>query len=296
MKKTFLAAVALSALLASCNKDMKFDACGQIDAVQINVAAENSGKILSLNINEGDMLKSGQMIGCIDSVQTFLQVQELRSRIAGAKTRMVDIDTQLEPSLRQLENMENDLKVYTSLLESNAATQKQVDDMKYKIAIQKSQIDAQRQSWENNNESIRSDIATYEVQLAQRLDQLAKCRITAPSDGTVLSKFVEEGESVNTGKVLFKIADMQSVYVKAYFTGEQLGSLRLGDRLTVIPDDGSDRPKEYTGTLTWISEHAEFTPKNIQTRNERADLVYAVKIRIPNDGSLRIGMYAYVRK
>lgn len=297
MKKTIImSAVAIATLTTSCNREIKFDACGQIDAVQINVSAESNGKIMNLSINEGDVLKAGDIVGCIDSVQTFLQIQELQSRIEGAKTRLVDIDTQITPSERQLENLENDLKVYTALLKSNAATQKQVDDLKYKIVIQRSQIDAQRQSWENSNENIRADIATYEVQLAQRKDQLSKCRITVPSDGTVLSKFVEEGESVNSGKVLFKLADMQHVYVRAYFTGEQLGSLKLGDSITVIPDDGSAKPKEYTGTLTWISEHAEFTPKNIQTRNERADLVYATKISIPNDGSLRIGMYAYVRK
>lgn len=297
MKTTItIAAMTVLAVAASCSREIEFDACGQIDAVQINVSAEASGKIQELSLLEGDVVKVGDCVGSIDSLQTYLQTEELKSRIAGAQSRIVDIKTQLEPLQSQLESMENDLKVYSSLLESNAATQKQVDDLKYKIAVQKGQIAAQKQAWEKNNESVRSEMATYEMQLAQRMDQLAKCRIVVPADGTVISKFVEQGESVNAGKVLFKLADMQNVYVRAYFTAEQFGDLKLGDKLTVIPDDSSDNPEEYEGRITWISDKAEFTPKNIQTRNERAELVYAVKVSVPNDGSLRLGMYAYVRK
>ncbi|MGN0188981.1 MAG: HlyD family secretion protein [Candidatus Cryptobacteroides sp.] len=285
-----------SILYSSCGREIAYDACGQVDAVQVTVSAEGTGRVLSLDIDEGDLLSEGSLVGAIDTVMLHLQVQELRQRMEGAKSRLVDIKTQSAPDERQLESLRNDLKVYSSLLESNAATAKQVDDLRYKIAVLEGQIAARKQSWERSNESVRSEIATTEIQIAQRTDQISKCRITVPVAGTVLTKYVEAGESVTAGKPLFKIADLTDVYVRAYLTTAQLGTMKLGDTLTVIPDDGSRSPKEYTGTLTWISDQAEFTPKNIQTRDERADMVYAVKVSVPNDGSLRLGMYAYIRK
>ena len=182
------------------------------------------------------------------------------------------------------------------MLANNAATQKQVDDLKSQIAVLKSQMAAQKQTWERNNASVHSEISTYEIQIAQKKDQLAKCRICSPAAGTVLTKYANEGESITVEKPLFKLADLSETYVRAYFTTVQLGELKLGDELTVIPDDGSAAPKQYKGRIIWISSQAEFTPKDIQTREERAELVYAVKVAVPNDGSLRLGMYAYVRK
>lgn len=283
-------------LTIACNKEIDYDASGQIDATKVVVSAETNGKILSLSIEEGDKVCAGQTIGVIDSLQTYLQAVELRQRIEGAKTRIVDIEKQIKPNRNQLTSLENDLARYSKLLESNAATQKQVDDLNDKIAILKAQISAQIQSWELSNANVRSDILTFEIQLSQKEDQLKKCTITIPSDGTVLTKYAEEGENVTSGKSLVKIANLENTYVRAYFTTTQLADLKIGDILTVIPDDGSASPKELKGCLTWISDQAEFTPKNIQTRDERADMVYAVKVSVPNDGSLRLGMYAYVRK
>jgi len=295
-RRIAIPALVAATVLASCSREVDFDACGQIDAVQVVVSAESSGRIIELNMEEGDRLEAGQCVGAIDSVQLHLQAQELSQRIDGAQSRLIDIKTQMQPNEKQLESLQNDLRVYSALLKDNAATQKQVDDLKYKIDILKGQMDAQKQSWENNNESVRSEIGTYEIQLAQRRDQLSKCRIVSPVSGTVLSKYVEQGESVNSGKQLFKLADMQHTYVRAYFTSEQLGSLKLGDKVKVLPDDGSKSLSELEGRIFWISDRAEFTPKNIQTRNERADMVYAVKVSVPNDeGALRLGMYAYVR-
>lgn len=182
------------------------------------------------------------------------------------------------------------------MLANNAATRKQVDDLRSQIDIQKSQMAAQKQTWERNNSSVQSEILTYEIQIAEKKDQLSKCRICAPVAGTVLTKYANEGESVTVGKPLFKLANLAETYVRAYFTTSQLAALKLGDELKVIPDDGSASPKEYTGRVIWISSQAEFTPKDIQTRDERAELVYAVKVAVPNDGALRLGMYAYVRK
>jgi len=291
-----IAAIATLSLFTSCNKEIDFDACGQIDAVQVTVSAESNGKILSLDLMEGDKLAAGQLVGAIDSVQTLLQIEELQQRIEGAASRIVDIKLQSEANMNQLKSLENDYARYSNLLSSNAATQKQVDDLKDKIDILKAQIAAQKQSWEKGNAGIRSEIGTYEAQLAQRRDQLSKCDITAPVAGTVLTKYAEAGESVTNGKPLFKVANMDEVFVRAYFTTSQLSSIKLGDTVKVIPDDGTASPKEYEGRITWISDQAEFTPKNIQTRDERADMVYAVKVTVKNDGSLRLGMFAYIKK
>lgn len=291
-----LVIAALAATLSACRHDVEFDACGQIDAEQVTVSAEAAGRIISLDLKEGDALVAGQIVGAVDSVQTALQISELEQRRDGAKSRLIDIAAQQAPQKQQLASLENDHRRFSALLKSDAATQKQVDDISSQIDILKSQIAAQKQTWERNNSSVQSEISTYEIQLAQKRDQLAKCRICSPVSGTVLTKYANEGESVTVGKPLFKLADLSDIYVRAYFTTSQLASLKLGDTLTVIPDDGSANPKEYNGRLIWISSQAEFTPKNIQTRDERADLVYAVKVSVPNDGSIRLGMYAYVRK
>lgn len=291
-----LVIAALAATLSACRHDVEFDACGQIDTDQVTVSAEAAGRIISLDLKEGDALAAGQMVGAVDSVQTALQISELEQRRDGAKSRLIDIAAQQAPQKQQLASLENDYRRFSALLKSDAATQKQVDDISSQIDILKSQMAAQKQTWERNNSSVQSEISTYEIQLAQKRDQLAKCRICSPVSGTVLTKYANEGESVTVGKPLFKIADLSDIYVRAYFTTSQLSSLKLGDTLTVIPDDGSASPREYSGRLIWISSQAEFTPKNIQTRDERADLVYAVKVSVPNDGSIRLGMYAYVRK
>lgn len=291
-----LAAASAVTILAGCRNDIDFDACGQIDAEQVTVSAEASGRILSINVREGDVLNAGQMVGAVDSVQTALQIRELEQRRDGARSRLIDIDRQQAPQKDQLASLENDFRRYSSLLANNAATQKQVDDLRSQIDILKSQMAAQKQTWERNNSSVRSEISTYEIQIAEKRDQLAKCRICSPVAGTVLTKYANEGESVTVGKPLFKLADLTETYVRAYFTTFQLSTLNLGDEMKVIPDDGSANPKEYTGRVIWISSQAEFTPKDIQTRDERAELVYAVKVAVPNDGSLRLGMYAYVRK
>jgi len=291
-----ISALAIAAAFQACSNDIEFDACGQIDAVQVTLSAENSGKIISLNVEEGDKVVTGQILGAIDSLQSYLQISELEHRIESAGARMIDIQSQSEPNKAQLKSLKNDLTRYSNLLQNNAATQKQVDDIKDRITLLEAQTAAQNQSWERNNAGVKAEIGTYETQVAQRRDQLSKCRITVPVSGTVLSKYVEAGESVTTGKPMLKIADMDKVFVRAYLTTSQLAGYKLGDTVTVIPDDGTDSPKQYEGRLVWISDQAEFTPKNIQTRDERADMTYAIKVVIPNDGSLRLGMYAYIRK
>ena len=289
--KSGLVFAALALVAAGCGKNIEYDACGQVDATQVTVSAENAGRVLSMAVEEGEVVTAGQLLGALDSVQTYLQIMELRERIAGSSSRLVDIKKQGQPNLSQLENLQSEYERYSKLLEGNATTRKQVDDLTDKIAVLKAQIAAQTQSWERGNASVRS-----EVQVARLEDQLAKCRIVAPVSGTVLTRYAETGEFVTLGKPLFKVADLDQMYVRAYFSSAQLSGLKLNDTVTVIPDDGTASPKRIQGRVIWISEQSEFTPKNIQTRDERADLVYAVKVAVPNDGTLRLGMYAYVRR
>lgn len=294
--KILYAAMAAAAVLGSCSDHSRdFDACGQVEATEVLVSAEANGRIVSLQLTEGDRLAAGQMVGVIDSVQTYLQKKELVRKKSNAQTKLVDIERQLASQQAQLKNLQTDHQRYQALEAKDAATKKQVDDLASQIAVTEREIAAKRQTYERNNAGIREEIALYDVQIAEKDDLLAKCRIVAPIDGTVLTKFAEAGELVTSGKSLFKLADMNQVYVRAYLTTAQLAEVKLGDTMQVTIEDGTDKPRQYDGRLVWIADEAEFTPKNIQTKDERADLVYAVKVSLVNDGYLKLGMYAYVR-
>lgn len=292
MKRTMIFATLLS--LAACSNGMKYDATGQIEAEEVVVSAEASGKIMALTLSEGEFLMEGQCVGVIDTTQTYLKIRELESRIEGTRARIVDVKGQIAPDAAQLLSLRKDLERYRQLLEKDAGTRKQVEDIESQIAMLEARIAALEESLVRGNSSVRAEVDTYLAQEKQLYDQLGKCRISSPIDGTVLTRYVSEGESVTVGKPVFKIADMSHMYVQAYFTTDQLSELELGEKVTVIPDDGSGTPPEFEGTVTWISDRSEFTPKNIQTRNERADLVYAVRISLPAERAFRIGMYAYV--
>ena len=291
-----LATAAAAASLAGCgHKVPDFDACGQVDATDVTVSAESNGRIIRLDIKEGDRLTEGQCIGCIDTVQIWLQIKELERRKESARVKTVDIRCQTEAQCAKMENLETELKRAMDLLKKDAGTQKQVDDLESEIKILKGQIAASEQTYRQNNESIVCEMNTLDVQIAEAQDKLNKCRIISPIGGTVLSKYAEKGEMVTSGKSLFEIADMDNLYVRAYFSTAQLAGLKTGDKVKVIPDDGSLKPQAYEGTVTWISEEAEFTPKNIQTRDERAEMVYAVKVAVPKGTPVRLGMYAYIQ-
>ena len=286
MKKQIFYVATAAALLAlgSCtDRSREFDACGQIEATEVVVSAEANGRIIALQVTEGDKLTAGEVVGVIDSVQTYLQKEELVRKRSNTQTKWVDIDRQLASQYAQLNKLKSDRERYQALEAKDAATRKQVDDLVSQIAVTEREIAAQRQNYERNNAGIREELALYDVQIAEKDDQLSKCRIVAPIDGTVLTKFAEAGELVTSGKSLFKLAD------------PQLAEVKLGDTVHVTIEDGTDNPRTYEGRLVWIADEAEFTPKNIQTKDERADLVYAAKIALDNDGYLKLGMYAYVR-
>lgn len=294
--KIVYATTAVAALIfGSCSDRMReFDACGQIEATEVLVSAEANGRIVSLQLSEGDKLEAGKEVGAIDSVQTYLQKKELIRKKANAQTKLVDINRQLASQYAHLKNLQTDYDRYKALEAKDAATKKQVDDIVSQIAVTEREISAKKQTYERNNTGIQEEIALYDVQIAEKDDQLNKCRIVAPIDGTVLTKFAEEGELVTSGKSLFKLADMNQVYVRAYLTTAQLADVKLNDEVKVTIEDGTNTPRQYDGRLIWIADEAEFTPKNIQTKDERADLVYAAKISVKNDGYLKLGMYAYV--
>lgn len=282
--------------LSGCSgRNPDFDACGQVEATEIVVSAESAGRIISLDVPEGALLEEGQCVGVIDSMQTYLQKMELLRRRQNAASRIVDIEKQIAPQKARLENLLLDRERYGNLLAKDAGTRKQLEDVESQISVSEGEIDAQIQSYEKNNSGIEAEMAMYDVQIAQKEDMLRKCRIVSPVHGTVLTRYAEKGETVTSGKPIFKIADMDNIYVRAYLTTSQLSEVKLGSKVKVYPDDGRQQMKEYEGEVIWISDQAEFTPKNIQTRDERADLVYAVKIAIRNDGYVKIGMYAYVK-
>lgn len=208
----------------------------------------------------------------------------------------MDINKQIAATREQISKAEYEKKRTENLLKENAATQKQIDDIDSQIAVLQKQLEAQISTLQRGNASVTEESSAYEIQVAQLEDQLNKCRISSPINGTVLAKYAETGELAISGKPLFKVADIQNMFLRAYITADQLSQLKLGDKVKVFSDLGDDDRREYEGVITWISDKSEFTPKTIQTRDERANLVYAIKIAVKNDGYLKIGMYGEIKK
>jgi HlyD family secretion protein len=296
MKKLIILILTLCALLASCNNNGNdHDASGTFEAVETIVSAEASGKILQLNINEGDALKQGAQVGYIDSTQLYLQRLQLLQNKKAILSGSPDVKPQIVVLEKELENALSDKKRIENLVKGEVASQKQLDDINSKIAVLQSKIAALKSEFGTRTSSINEQSNTVQVQLAQINDQLEKCTITNQVNGTVLTKYAEANEMIAVGRPLYKIADLSTLLLRAYVTGSQLTNLKLNQKVTVLIDSGEDAYKEYEGIVEWISSKAEFTPKTIQTKDERANLVYAVKIRVKNDGLLKIGMYADVK-
>lgn len=282
-------------LTTSCGKSKdEADASGTFEATEIIVSAEGAGKIISFNVEEGQLLTAGELVGAIDSTQLFLRKQQILSSNKALQSRRPDVKTQIAAIEQQIITAKTERKRIENLLKANAATQKQFDDINALIALLEKQLDAQKTTLETANQGITEDSQGIRIQEAQIADQLHKCKIISPIAGTVLVKYSEMGEVAAPGKALFKIADTNNMILRAYVTADQLTQLKIGQKVKVTSDFGKDKNREYTGTLSWISNKAEFTPKTIQTRDERANLVYAVKIDIKNDGFIKIGMYGDV--
>lgn len=281
-------------ILAGCSRSESFDATGTFEATEVTVSAEASGRILAFNVNEGDRIEQGQTVGTIDTVQLYLQKMQLERQIASVRSNRPDISKQVTALQEQIAQQENERTRVKRLLDDGAATTKQLDDIDATLKILNGQLEATLSTLRNNTASIDENSSSIELQIAQVEDRLAKCRIVSPVTGTVLAKYAETGELASTGRPLMKVADLDHIYLRAYFTSEQLAALQLGQEVTVTADFGADEQYEYPGHIIWIASESEFTPKNIQTRNTRANLVYAVKIAVENDGRLKIGLYGEV--
>lgn len=289
---TLLALIALSA----CGSGTpKYDATGTFETTEVLVSAEASGRLLRFDIEEGTNLKGGQKIGLIDTVQLYLKKLQLQASMKSVESQRPDFNKQIAAIKQQIATAEREKQRVENLLKAGAANQKQLDDWDAQLALLNRQLVAQKSSLQNSTTSLTEQGSSVGIQVAQVEDQLSKCYITSPISGIVLTKYAEAGELAAVGKPLFKVADMQRMYLRAYITSAQLSGVKLGQQVTVYSDYGTDEYKEYPGVVTWISDRSEFTPKTILTKDERANLVYAVKVAVENDGFLKIGMYGGLR-
>ncbi len=296
LKNGTLAFICLIFLVfASCSKESKYDASGTFETEETIISAEAAGTLKSFTVDEGQNLKAGQQIGYIDTLQLFLKKKQLESQIRSTLAQMPDISAQLAALQSQLKTAEREKQRIANLVKADAATGKQLDDANAQTDVIKKQIAAERSSLGVTSRSITRQTTPLEVQIEQINDQIAKSNIVNPVTGTVLTKYAEANEVVSIGKPLYKIADLSSLILRAYITGDQLPLIKLNQRVKVLTDKTRDEYKEQEGFITWISDKAEFTPKTIQTKDERANLVYAVKIKVKNDGYLKIGMYGEIK-
>ncbi|PQL92114.1 HlyD family secretion protein [Apibacter sp. wkB309] len=282
--------------LLSCNRNkFEHDASGTFEATEVIVSSEANGKLESFQLMEGDQLTKGQYVGYVDSIQLYLKKRQLIATNKAIQVKRPDISVQVSSIKEQIAKAEFEKRRIQRLLADNAATQKQLDDANSQIEVLKKSLNAQVNSLSTSVNSLNEESNTNTVQVSQIEDQLKKCKIVNPIQGTVLNKFVEEKEIVTQGKALYKIADTKNLFLRAYIVSEQLEKIKIGQKVKVFINISEDKQKSYPGTITWISDKAEFTPKTIQTQDERQNLVYAVKIAATNiDGLIKIGMYGDV--
>jgi len=297
MKKMnkFGVCITMVMIFACGGQGEKFDASGLFEATEVVVSAQTSGAIMEFAIEEGALLKEGYRIGFIDTVPLYLKKLQLEASIQAVESRKTDISKQIAAIKEQIATQKRELQRFENLVGANAANQKQVDDISASIHILEKQLAAQTDLLQNSNRSIIQERIVLEVQVAQIEDQLNKCIISSPISGTVLTKYAERGEFAVPSKALFKVADLSQIFLRAYITSSQLTQIKLGQKAAVTADFGEKGNRSYEGVVNWISNQSEFTPKNIQTRSERDNLVYAIKIAVQNDGYLKIGMYGEVK-
>ena len=310
MEKKIIAYVFILALLVSCrSKQNEFDASGSFEADEVIVSSLANGRILSLNLDEGTLLEKDSIVGLVDATGLDLQKEEVEASIKSLQMQTQSVteqvkllQDQLGVQQSQLDNMEKERKRVENLVKLDAATGKQLDDIhsqiaviKKQMAVTRQQIQVQKDNTATRNRGILSQSEPMKKRISQIEDQLKKTAIRNPIKGTVLTQYAEAGEVTTMGKAIYKIADLSELYLRAYISGTQLAQAKLGQLVKLRVDDGKDKYREYNGTITWISDKAEFTPKTIQTKEERASLVYAIKVKVKNDGTLKIGMYGEVK-
>lgn len=294
MKKIIYSAASLL-LLSACENTPDYDATGIFETTTVIVSAETPGKILSFALSEGDSVTAGQNIAEIDTALLVLQLRQISSQRQSAESASPDIAAQAAALRTQIAHQQHELDRQSRLLADGATTRKQYDDAKAQLQMLNGQLTALLSTLGKSRTSISENAVAIQYQSEQIAEQIAKSSISSPLTGTILVKYAEPGEYAVPGKPLCKIGDLENMYLRSYFTVNQLADIKIGQKVMVIADFGGDKQYEYPGTITWISEESEFTPKSIQTRDSRANLVYAVKIAVKNDGRLKLGQYGEVR-
>ncbi|MBQ1583859.1 MAG: HlyD family efflux transporter periplasmic adaptor subunit [Muribaculaceae bacterium] len=323
MKRITIMAGVLLLLVACGNKEKEYDATGTFEATEVTVSAKSTGELQRFDVTEGQEIDQNVVVGTIDAYQLKLQRQQLENTKEQLKankkqlnatrgatnSKQLDLEKQVASIRQQIANAQRERQRYNELVNDGAVPRKQLDDINYQIKVLEKQLAATQEQIRSNNASLKEQSQgitaqmegidaqqlTVESQKAQLDDQIANSDIKAPITGSVLEKYVERGEYVTVGKPLFKMADTQNMFIRAYVTSAQLKDIKVGQQVKVFADYGNGQKKSYDGTVTWISSRSEFTPKTILTDDERADLVYAVKIAFKNDGYVKIGMYGEVK-
>ncbi len=292
-KAVYIPVIALMAV--SCQNRNEYDATGIFEATTVTVASETSGKILMFDIAEGDSVSAGQHVATVDTTLLALQYRQIGSQQASAENSSPDIAAQAASLRTEIAHQQNECDRIDRLLADGAATGKQKDDAEARLKVLRGQLEGLLSTLSKNRSSISDNALALQYQKEQIAEQIEKSCVKSPVSGTVLLKYAEEGEFATPGRKLFKIADLGGIYLRSYFTVSQLADIKLGQQVTVIADFGGDELYEYPGRITWIAQESEFTPKSIQTVDSRANLVYAVKIAVKNDGRLKLGQYGGVR-
>lgn len=290
------AAIGMMVSLVACEGGSgDYDASGVFETTEVTVSARGTGEIMRFDIEEGYQVEAGQAVGYIDTIQLHLKKEELLGNLMATDSRRYNVSRQIASLRQEIATQKRERLRYENLVREKAANQKQLDDINSGLAVLEKRLAAQVETLENSNRSVSGEVLMLEARIAQIEDQIAKCVITSPVRGTVLSKYAERGELAAQGRSLFKVGDLSDMYLRVYITAPQLTTLKVGQQVKVYADEGEDGRREYMGTVSWISDKAEFTPKTIQTRDERANLVYAVKVAVKNDGYIKKGMYGEMK-
>lgn len=295
IKKIMIMSVAALALASCGGNDKEYDATGTFEATEVTVSAEQTGKLLQFDINEGDRVEQGRQVGLVDTVQLYLKARQIGATKLVYASQRPDMAKQVAATRQQLNKASEEYNRFAGLVKDGAANRKSLDDARSQVQVLERQLEAQLSSLNTSTNSLNAQMNTADVEKLQVADQLRKCHVVSPISGTVLEKYAEQGEFATVGKPLFKVADINNMYLRAYITSAQLKNVKIGQLVKVFADYGNNERQEYQGRITWISSKSEFTPKTILTDDERADLVYAVKIAVKNDGRVKIGMYGEVK-
>ena len=292
----YICSVAIGLVLGACtSQEEQYDASGIFETTEVIVSAKGTGELQSFQVEEGQAVRQGEVLGWIDTLQLSLKDRQLAASLLATESKRLDEKRQVAHLRQQIENLQREKERFTTLLNAKATTAKQVDDIDYQIKMLQNQLVATQEQINSSNSSLSRQSESIQAQRAQMEDQIRNAMISSPITGTVLTKYAEQGEFAVPGKALFKVADVSQMKLRAYITADQLTQLQIGQAVAVYADRGITDRKRYAGRVAWIADKAEFTPKTIQTRNERANLVYAVKIAVENDGFIKRGMYGEVR-